>query len=95
MRPHTHDGCDKGSDPQQPSPQQEATDSPRIEHPAGSGAKRGACVVAMARPSAIERCEAKRDAVSDEASKRYYTLCIAGHRAELAKLERGPSWLLA
>ncbi len=38
---------------------------------------------------AIARCETKRAAVSDDASKRYYDLCIIGWRAWLTKLERG------
>jgi len=39
--------------------------------------------------AAIKRCETKRDAVSDEASKYYYTCCLVGWRDWLAKLERG------
>jgi hypothetical protein len=36
--------------------------------------------------AAIKRCEAKRDAVTDPASRRYYELCLIGWEAQLKRL---------
>ena len=36
--------------------------------------------------AAIKRCEAKRDAQTDELSKWYYAMCLIGWRAHLARL---------
>ena len=38
---------------------------------------------------AIARCEEKRDAAGDEASRYYYRCCLVGWRAWLAKVEAG------
>ncbi len=37
--------------------------------------------------AAILRCEQKRDAAKDPASKWYYEQCIIGHKLHLARLE--------
>ena len=39
--------------------------------------------------AAIAWCEKKHAAATDADSRRYYELCLIGHRANLRKLEQG------